>query len=141
MPTKQKQPEFDLTEVLTLLRMANGNSVRELIELHHYKRDTPVSGDSITFFSRVGLAGISKVGHNDVMDNNITFTSSEHTLYSTALHHVVPLYVDVTFTDVDFTARFIFDEYLGAYLDEDGNALEIEWEGEKIKSIEIPEAS
>jgi len=145
MPAKLKEPEYDLTDVTTLLRMANGNTVLELIALAHYKRDSPISGDAIWCYTHAdklveALAETPKVRNNEGMDENTTFTTSEHTLYSTALHHVVPLFVDVTFTDVDFTGRFIFDEFTGAYLDEKGNALTVEWDGETVKSIEVPES-
>lgn len=58
MPPKKKPEEFDQSDVATLLRMANGNSVKELIELNHYGRPTPVSGDAIRVYTTADLAKI-----------------------------------------------------------------------------------
>jgi hypothetical protein len=114
-------------------------SLYHLIVAAESGNHTPVSGDSLVPDFRLSLAETRKMWDNLGMDNYFTFTVSENKLYSTALHHVVPIYVDVTFTDVDFTTRFFFDETSGAYIDDEGNALTVEWDGEHIVRIDVPE--
>ena len=144
MASKQAQPEYDLTDVLTLLRMANGNTVRELQELHHYKRDSPISGDAIWCYTHAGevvekLAETPKVCNNEGMD--IIFSTSANTVFSTKLGREVPVSIEVTFIDTVFWGtQFTFDSEIGAYLDEEGNALTIEWDGDKLLVVDVPES-
>lgn len=133
MPSKQAQPEFDTTEVVTLLRMANGNTVRELIELSHYLRDTPVSGDTIALFSSPSdksvveaLAKTSKVRQNEGMDNNTSLRISTTTVYAPSMEIRVPLSITVHYEDTSYDQVFTFDPETGEYLDKDRNALYIE---------------
>ena len=131
MASKQAQPEYDLTDVLTLLRMANGNSVRELQELHHYKRDSPISGDAIWCYTHAGevvekLAETPKVRNNEGMDNNTSLRVSPTTVYSESLEIRVPVSLTVHYEDTDFDQVFTWDPETGEYLDKERNALYIE---------------
>lgn len=86
------------------------------------------------------LAERSEVEHNGLMDNNITFTVSQDKLYSVALQHVVPFEIIVTFVDVAYIEVYRFDEQLGEYLDSEGNALTVTFDGEQVVDIDVPEA-
>lgn len=131
MPAKQAQPEYDLTDVITLLRMANGNSVLELIELAHYKRESPISGDAIWAYTHAeefieAVAKTPKVRNNEGMDNNTSLRISATTVYSPSMEFQVPASITVHYEDTDFDQVFTFDSETNQYLDEERNALYIE---------------
>lgn len=146
MPPKLKEPEYDLTDVTTLLRMANGNNVLELIELAHYKRDSPISGDAIRVYTHAedvveAVAETPKVRNNDVMDNTTSIKASANALYSTVRHEVVPLTLTVHFDDTDFDQVYTFNESLGAYFDEEGNNLSVGFDAQgNVISYDVPES-
>ena len=130
MPSKQKQPEYDEVEVVTFLRLVNGLSVLELLELHYHLRDTPISGDAIRVFR--SLAETSKMSNNRGMDiNQLPLTLGP--LVPFLGEFTTPAWVDVTVladesdpTSAHLVFRFTFSQELNCYLDTEGNELYIE---------------
>ena len=129
MPSKQKQPEYDWTDVITFMRM--DNSVRELQELVHYGRETPIGGDSLKVYSKM-FAKVPELSNNRGMDiNQLPLTLGP--LVPFLEEFTTPAWLDVTVladesdpTSAHLVFRFTFSPELGCYLDTEGNELYVE---------------